>query len=277
MQFEDRAAMLWLPFSSCAAIVRRHWYLARALFLRELFSQYAGQALGAFWTFVHPFFLIILFIFIFVIVLGARIEQSVELPRDYTSYILAGLIPWLGISTMLSKGTISLTSQESLVKQVVFPIELSPIVATLAASVSQVIGFAILFVYSGVTNQLSVTWLLLPVVFALQLLMNLGLSFVFAVITPYFRDMKEIVQLFTTMGVYFLPVVYLPTWVPPGIRPALYFNPFSYPIWCYQDVLYFGQIEHPWSWLVFLAMSLFVFSFGFLLFQRLKPGLGTVL
>jgi lipopolysaccharide transport system permease protein len=268
---------IFAAYRDCAALLDKHRHLARALLVRDVVGQYTGQILGIFWTFAHPIFLITLFIFVFGIVFRTRIDQSFELPRDYTTYILAGLVPWLGISATLSRGSACLISQANLVKQVVFPIELAPIVATLSASVPQIVGFSILLVFLAVVDTVPATFLLLPVVFGLQLVLGAGLAFMLAVVTPYFRDLKDFVQIFTTMGVYILPIVYLPTWVPASLRPILYANPFSYVIWCYQDVFYFGRIEHPWAWVIFAVMSMLTFSFGYQMFQRLKSGLGTVL
>jgi lipopolysaccharide transport system permease protein len=84
-------------------------------------------------------------------------------------------------------------------------------------------------------------------------------------------------QLFSMAGMYLIPVVYLPTWVPDIFRPVMYANPFSYLIWCYQDVFYFGRIEHPAAWGIAAACSMVVLVMGFRLFRRLKPIFGNML
>jgi lipopolysaccharide transport system permease protein len=81
----------------------------------------------------------------------------------------------------------------------------------------------------------------------------------------------------TTAGVYVLPIVYLPTWVPPIFRPLLILNPLSAVIWVYQDVLYFGRIQHPNAWYAFFVLSILAFVVGHRLFQRLKPYFGSAL
>jgi lipopolysaccharide transport system permease protein len=121
------------------------------------------------------------------------------------------------------------------------------------------------------------TYLLLPLLLFLQGITMLGLGFVLATIGVFFRDIKDFVTLFTTAGIYLMPVVYLPTWVPPLLRPVLYANPFSYMTWCFQDVFFFGRIEHPWAWVIFALFSFFIFAFGYRLFRRLKYNFGNVL
>jgi lipopolysaccharide transport system permease protein len=54
-------------------------------------------------------------------------------------------------------------------------------------------------------------------------------------------------------------------------------NPFTYLVYCYQDIFYFGRIAHPWSWLAFPLWSLFCFVAGYRLFRRLRPYFANVL
>src|SRR6185369_3689045 len=114
------------------------------------------------------------------------------------------------------------------------------------------------------------TVVLLPVVVAVQVLGLMGVAFGLAITGAFFRDLREFMQIVTLIGMYLIPVAYLPSMVPPLFRPLLYFNPFSYIVWCYQDVLYFGLIEHPLAWLVFLLLSVVSFVVGHRLFRLLK-------
>jgi lipopolysaccharide transport system permease protein len=65
--------------------------------------------------------------------------------------------------------------------------------------------------------------------------------------------------------------------VPSVFKPLLYANPFSYMIWCYQDVLYFGRFAHPFAWIVFMAFSMLSLYVGYRVFKKLKPYFGNVL
>jgi lipopolysaccharide transport system permease protein len=85
------------------------------------------------------------------------------------------------------------------------------------------------------------------------------------------------VQILNVIGIYLMPIVYLPSMVPGIFQPLLYLNPFSYMVWCYQDAVYFGRFEHPWAWLVFPMLCLGTFVLGYRLFRRLKLMLGNVL
>lgn len=265
-------------FRELAGVLFRYRALILEMTRRDVVEQYAGQVLGAFWAIGHPLFLMALYVFIFGYVFNMKIGGTYDLPLDYTVYILCGLIPWMAIQQSMSKACGALTGQANLVKQVVFPIEVLPTKAVLASFIPQIAGTVFLLGYVILkSGALPLTYLLLPVLVGMQLLVMLGIAFALSVTSAYLRDVKDLVQVFGTAGIYLMPVVYLPAWVPSIFKPVLYLNPFSYITWCYQDALYFGRFEHPWAWVVFGVGSVTAFATGYRLFRRLKPHLGDVL
>lgn len=266
------------PIRDVIRISRKHGDLIWEMAKREVSDRYAGQALGMFWAFCHPIFLIGLYVFVFAFVFKQKIGGTVDLPLDYTAYLLSGIVAWLSIQDGLVKSCTIITSNTALVKQTVFPLEVLVIKSMAVSLFPQLVSLVILIAYVLLTHgSLHPTYLLLPALVAVQLLGMIGIAFLLAPVGAYLRDIKDVVQLFASAGVYLLPVFYLPVWVPELFRPILYLNPFSYIIWCYQDVLYYGRFEHPWAWLVAVSLNLIVFSLGYRLFRKLKPTLGNLL
>ncbi len=260
------------------APVLRHRRLTWEMAKREIRDRYAGQMFGVLWAAGHPLALMSVYVFVFAYVFKLRVGGSVELPRDFTVYLLSGLIPWMAFQESMSKAASVVIANSNLVKQVVFPLEVLPIKGILASSITQLIATVLLVLYTLATSgTLPWTYVLLPVLWGLQFLAVGGVCYLLASLSVYFRDVKDVLQLFCTAGVYFMPVFYLPDWVPEPIRPALYANPLSYLAWCYQDVCYFGRIDHPWAWAVFAvgAPSMFVLGYG--AWRKLKVCFGSVL
>jgi len=260
------------------ALLTRYRQLTWEMTRREITDRYAGQVFGTLWGLGHPLVLIAVYVFVFAYVFKVRIGGTADLPLDYTTYLLAGLIPWLAFQESMSKASTVITAHTNLVKQVVFPIEVLPVKGVIVAGITQSIGTAALIVYVLVSHgSLPLMYLLLPVVFLLHVLAMVGVAYVLSAIGVYFRDAKDFVQVFCTVGVFVIPVMYLPAQVPALFRPIVFINPFSYVIWCYQDVLYYGRFEHPWAWVVFPAGSVLIFSLGYRLFRTLKTFFGSVL
>jgi lipopolysaccharide transport system permease protein len=256
----------------------RHRALCLELARRDLGGQFAGQVFGRFWVVGHPLMLFAVYVFIFGVVMKVKIAQSVEMPGDYTTYILSGLIPWIASQHVLARAPTTLIAQANLVKQVVFPIEVLPVGAVIAASIPLLVGLAVLLV-RALAFGLGVPWtiILLPAVIAVHAAFLLGIACVLAIATPFFRDVKDLVAVMTVIGVYAVPAFYLPQWVPPLLQPWLYVNPFSYFVWMYQDVLYYGSIQHPLAWAVSLGLATLSLAVGVRSFRKLKPYVANVL
>lgn len=264
-------------FKEVASVLTKHRELTLAMARRELSDRYAGQAFGMMWVIGHPLFLTGLYIFVFSVVFKARLGGTVEMPLDYTTYVLSGLVAWLAFSEGMSKSCVAIAGNASLVKQVVFPLEILPVKTVLASLVTMCVSLVVLVTYVLVTHRaLPYTYLLLPVVVLMQVMLMAGVAYVLSSVGAYFRDLKDFVQLFATAGIFLLPIVYLPTWVPPIFQPLIYLNPLSYLIWCYQDILYFGEFRHPWAWVVTPLFSVLVFVVGYRIFRKLKSTLAAV-
>lgn len=265
-------------FLELITLFKRRGRLIYELTKREISERYSGQVFGALWTIGHPLLLTLVYIFIFGFVFRARAGGTIDLPLDYTAYMLSGIIPWLVFQEALGKASTVIIANANIVKQVIFPLEVLPIKSVLATIVTEVVFLFLLVIYTLITSRtLPWTYVFLPVLILFQTLGMIGMSYLFSAIGVYFRDLKDFVLVFLSIAFFILPILYLPESIPAAIRPVLYLNPLSYMIWCYQDILYFGQFAHPWAWAVFLLGSLFIFIFGFRVFRRLKTMFGNVL
>jgi lipopolysaccharide transport system permease protein len=245
---------------------------------RDIADRYVGQFLGMFWAVAHPLFMMGIYVFIFAFVFKVKIGDSVDIPRDYTVYILSGLIPWMAFQEAMSKSCSAISANSSLVKQAVFPVEVLPVKGVFAAFLTQLISTVLLILYTIITTkQILLTYLLIPIIWGLQFLAMIGVSYMLSAIGAYFKDIKDFVQLFGVAGMYAMPIFYLPGWVPEIFKPVLYINPFSYLAWCYQDVFYFGKIAHPEAWAINIIGSFFIFIVGYRFFRKVKPGFGGAL
>lgn len=265
-------------FNEVVGLLTKHRRLTLEMARREIKDRYLGQILGLAWFFGHPFLLIGIYVFLFGVVFRTRLDVSFDSKLSYTSYILAGLVPWLAVADLLGKSTTIITMSTNLVKNLIFPIEVLPVRSALISYATLLVFLTGTIVYSGLSSQFFPwTYLLLPVLLLLHLFATIGLAYLLSSVGVFLRDLKDLVQVFTMLGVYLMPAFYLPNATPQLFRPLLYLNPFSYMIWCYQDVLFYGRIEHPWAWIVWTAISLGFFVLGYRVFRKLKAFLGNAL
>jgi len=265
-------------FHELIVLLTRHRRLTFELARREIGERYSGQFFGTFWAVGHPLALMLVYVFVFAYVFTARVGGTLDMPLNYTSYMLAGLIPWLAFQESMMKSGTVIIANSNLVKQVIFPIEVLPVKGVLATLATQIIFLLLLIAYNLATyHVLRWTYLLLPLLFVVQALAMIGVSYLLASVGAFFRDVKDFVQVFCSVAFFLLPILYLPASVPRAVRPVFYIDPFSYLVWCYQDLLYFGRFAHPWAWVIFGVMSIFIFVLGYRTFRKLKVTFGNVL
>jgi lipopolysaccharide transport system permease protein len=134
-------------FKEVMILLTKHRQLTLAMTKREIGERYAGQVLGVIWAIGHPIILIGVYLFIFAFVFKARVGGTVDLPFNYTVYILSGLIPWMSFQESMSKGSTVIIGNANLVKQVVFPIEVLPVKGVLASLLTQFVASLVLILY----------------------------------------------------------------------------------------------------------------------------------
>ena len=92
---------------------------------RELKARYRGSVLGFFWSFINPLLLLAIYSFIFTTIMPNRAEGL----QPYALFLLCGILPWNWFSTSLNEAAGSLIAGGNLIKKVLFPAEVLPIVS----------------------------------------------------------------------------------------------------------------------------------------------------
>jgi lipopolysaccharide transport system permease protein len=261
--------------------LRRHRELALGLTRRELFAPFAGSGFGVAWALLHPLLQTLVYVVVFTSIIKLHFSDGDgEAPRlDMIAYLIAGLLSWSAWATVLNNSSASIINGASLVKQADFPAELLPVRTVLAAMVPQLVGIGVLLLYVLVRFHTGLlTWALLPVVLALQGLAMFGAAFALGALSVFLRDVKELVTVFTMLGIYLTPAFYPPAMVaglPVPMQWVLRLNPFTHFMNVMRDCLFWGSFTHPWSWLIVTVLSLVVAGVSYRVFDRLKIFFGN--
>jgi lipopolysaccharide transport system permease protein len=247
----------------------RYRGLIQSLVARELKARYRGSVLGFFWSFINPLLLLLIYSFVFTYIIPARSPGH----EPYALFMFCGILPWTWFSTSLLESSGVLISGGNLIKKVLFPAEILPIVSVLANMVHFFLGLpilaAFLIYYARPLNAIELAWF--PVVVLVQLVFTLGLALVLSALTVHFRDLRDILSNLLTFWFFATPIIYPMLLAPPQARRLLNLNPFTHLAISYQEVLFYeGPFGH-WKWLIALAVgSVGLFLFGYFLFDRLR-------
>lgn len=247
----------------------RYRALIQSLVARELKARYRGSVLGFFWSFVNPLLLLLVYSFVFAYVL----KNTAKGIQPYALFLFCGLLPWTWFSSSLLESSTVLISGGNLIKKVLFPAEVLPIVTVLANMVHFFLGLPILGLfligYHAPLTLGEIAWF--PVVIFVQLLLTLGLALIVSALTVHFRDIRDILGNLVTFWFFATPIIYPYTLIDAKYRWVQNLNPFTHLAISYQEILFFpGPFGH-WKWLLALGgASVVLFLFGYFLFDRLR-------
>jgi len=246
------------------------WWLFVRFAQREVTNSFAGSLLGGLWAFVHPLALLLIYSFVFSFVLPARVEGI----QPYALFLFCGILPWTWFSSSILESANVLISGGNLIKKVLFPAEVLPIVTVLANLVHFLFGLPILvfflIYYQHTPDLAGLFWF--PVVLLVQLVLTLGIALVVSALTVHFRDIKDILSNLVTFWFFATPIIYPMSAMPsPLAKRLLNLNPFTHLAISYQEILFYpGPFGH-WRWLLALGVaSLGLFLVGYFLFDRLR-------
>jgi len=245
---------------------------------KEMSDRYAGSSFGLLWTIIQPLFLIAVYALVFTFVFKVRIGGDGS-PTVYAFYALAGLLPWTAAAEGLSKSVSSLTGKISLVKQAIFPIEILPLVSVSVSFLPLFFGMIIYILGVLAFNPSQISWamLLLPLVILIHFIFMAGVSYLLSIGGVYFRDLGELIALLLTVGLFITPILYLEKSIPKAFQIPMKFNLIAHLVNMYRDVLFYGQINHPWSFGIFSISAILLFLGGFFAFRKVKHLLANVL
>src|SRR4026209_1731385 len=168
----------------------RYRGLIQSLVARELKARYRGSVLGFCWSFINPLLLLAIHSFIFTTIMPNRVEGV----QPYALFMLCGILPWTWFAASLTEASGSLIAGGNLIKKVLFPAEVLPIVSVLANMIHFLLPLplvvVLLVLFQRAPELPGLLWL--PMVVLVQFVFTAGLALVLAALTVHFRDIRDI-------------------------------------------------------------------------------------
>lgn len=254
--------------------------LARADFRK----RFVGSYFGMIWMFVQPIVTILIYFCIFQ--LGFKSTPPVP-DTPYVLWLVPGIIPWFFFQDAMQGITGNLQEYHYLVKKVVFPVELLPVIKAISALFVHACFLCIMlgvFLLAGRTPL--ITWIQILYYSFAAMMLALGIGYITSAVNVFFKDMAQIVSISLQFGMWLAPIMYwegmfmdqYPQYA--GVISFVFkLNPFYYIVAGFRDSMLSGSwfFERPMNTLYFWAVTLFFFCVGFRLFRKLRPHFSDVL
>lgn len=250
---------------SSLAEVWRYRELLRGLIVRNLKVKYQRSMLGFIWTLLNPLLTIAVLTVVFTYFIKIRVP-------NYWAFVFSGYFVWNFMLQMISTATYVLAEHAPLRRSVAFPSE----VLLFAAAASRLVEFAIemaiavlllIVVHHGTVPP---SFILLPLLVTLQVLLAIGLAFPVATLSVFYSDVQHAIPILLLMLFYLSPVFYPATLVPPSLLPFYFLNPVAGLLTLYHDALYGGHWPSPTLLAGMTVASVGLCGLGYALFNRYK-------
>lgn len=256
--------------------------LLTTLVRRDLDARYKGSILGNLWPLLNQLVQLLIYIYVFSIVLQVKLDIQ-GMPQDsqltFGLWLFAGLVPWFAFTNGLTQASTSVVTQPNLVKKVVFPLGLLPLVPIFSAFIESLFGLILLITTVVLSSQtLNQTLWLLPLVWLSQLLLTAGLGYWTAGLTVFLRDIPQSLGVVLNLWFYLTPIVYPLSKIPQSWQVWIsWLNPLTAIVETYRDLVLVGEIQHGGELATASIAAIILFSSGLWFYRRLRPAFADVL
>jgi ABC-type polysaccharide/polyol phosphate export permease len=248
----------------------RYRPLIRSLVSRELKARYRGSVLGFFWSFINPLLLLLTYGLVFTYMMRVDRPPSME---PYLLFFACGILPWTWFQSSLAESSGVLIASGNLLKKVLFPAEVLPVVSVLTNLAQMLLALPLLGVFLLYHGRLSVSalWVVLPIL--VQLVFALGFALLLSALSVHFPDIQSILGHLLHVWFFGSPILYSYGDLSGRMRSILRFNPMTHILVSYQQALFEGSFHHGRGLLASAVVAVLTFALGAWLFDRLRDTL----
>lgn len=243
---------------------------------RDIATNHTGSMLGFFWTFVNP--LIMISILWFVFSYGFKSAPKGNVP--FVVWLTAGMAIWNTFSEIISGATGVIIANPHLVKKVVFPLSILPVVKLVSSLITHAIFIVLLIALILLYHiTVSIFWLQALYYFFAMGVLALGVGWITSSVNIFVRDTSQIVGVILQFGFWATPIFWDLGILPTNIQPILKLNPMYYIVQGYRDSFIYAVPfwQHLQMTYYYWGVTLLVFALGAIIFLRLRPHFADVL
>lgn len=252
---------------------RLAWQLGR----NDFKNRFANTSLGSLWGFLQPF----VFMMMYVIVFQYIFKQSGPNSAPYIVWFLPGMAMWMTINDGIIGASSSIRGYSYLVKKVVFPVDIIPIISLIANSFVSlfllVIATVVCVIFKFVPNVLQILYM----IFATYAFLISITRFTSAIATlvPDFSNLLGIVM---QIGMWLTPVVWDLSMIAQHqtISRVLKCLPFTYLVTGFRESFMGGNIitsGYGIYTIIFWVITIIAFVWGNYIFKKSKKDFADVL
>lgn len=241
---------------------------------RDLMVSYKQTILGLLWVLVQPLAMALMILFVF-----GRIGNFPDYGLPYMLIALSALSIWEFFANSVGRSSICLIDDRDIIIRVNFPRILllfnSALRNSLGFAINLIVIFGVMFYY-GVPITAKV--LIIPFIYVMTVLLNLGLGLWVGTCNVFFRDVSTLVPYLLRLGLFVSPVAFTLHSVPEQWQMLYSLNPLVGIIEGMRFCLLGDQFQPSIKILAVSFFSLFTILFsGLYIFGRFERQFADVI
>ena len=241
-------------------------------------NRFASTSLGSIWGFLQPFVFMMMYVIVFQFIFGMEGEGG----SPYVVWFLPGMSIWQCINDSIMSSSMSIRNYSYLVKKVVFPVDIIPMISIIGNSLVSIFLFGIAAIISMIFGYFPNVLKLIYVLFAAYAFIIAITRFTSA-ITTLVPDFSNLLSIFMQLFFWATPVVWGLTQLAGHdlILRVMKCIPFTYLVTAFRetfmggtDIIIAGRGAYT---LIFWSITIFMFVWGNHVFKKNKKDFADVL
>ncbi|MCL2156877.1 MAG: ABC transporter permease [Methanobrevibacter sp.] len=240
----------------------KYRFLLFELVKRDISVKYRGSALGLLWSLLNPLLTMIVIATVFGVFFGKEIE-------NFPVYVLTGRLAFSFFSVSTKRAMNSIKSGSSIMKKIYVPKYIYALSGVLSEAVNLLISMIVLVgVMIAIKCPFSIDNLACIIPLFLLFIFAIGCGLVLASANVFFKDVKYLYGVFTTLLMYSCAIFYPISRLPEQYHIVFYANPVYCAISGFRDAILGATFPNPGIMLYLAIMSVLALIIGITVFYK---------
>lgn len=242
-------------------------------------NKFANTSLGAIWGFLAPFVFMMTYVIVFQYILKTGSAGN----DPYVVWFLPGMSMWMFINDSITNASNSIRNYSYLVKKVVFPIDIIPVISLASSSIISLFLFLISVLVCTIYGYFANVLMLVYMIFSACCFI-IAFTRLTSAVTTLVPDFSQLMTIFMQLFFWFTPIIWNLSMVDKlagGLVATIArCMPFTYLVTGFREVFISGNIvteHHGIYTIIFWAITLLFFFWGNSVFKRSKKDFADVL
>ena len=241
-----------------------------AMVRRNTAGRYKNSYVGFAWHLLLPVLMIIVLYITFTNIRPRQVE-------DFWIYLSAGMFPITFISSSLRGRAV--VSNANYITKMKFPREIAVISSVITDFLSVIFAYVCIIMVILLSGQY-VNWFgmaMIPVELLLMFIFSLGCSFLISTVTVFIKDVGYLMSVMMRLVFWITPTFFFIDEAKGLLRDIVWYNPFTYYVETFHDILYYGIFPHTNYLIVSAMLSVVFFIIGAAVFFHYEKRFPEVL